>query len=275
MDYVIGGTGTGYTIKVQSKDGKDLDYEKKIVAILSTIEGTTVGKILLNAINTQNGGKQLSIRPRVPSSAKAEDVCVAAVYTVDQTDEGKRKAVGKLKSMQGDPKDENPKMPWYSPDDLGTGEGADCYVTFVPGVWADTEGSVCRAPGSKFGGPGSDPDTILFHELVHCYRVMTGSQVTYRITVDNNTDQKYEEFLAILIANIFMSDRKDALLRSFNHREVSTLIEPDKFLGRNKNRTIVEGLCKDLVISPLLNELGKVACAFNPIRDVKVAASTP
>lgn len=272
MDYFIGGTGTGFKITVASKDGKDPDYEKTVIGILSTLEGLTVGKLLLNAINNQCGGKTLAIRQRVPSSSKPDDVCAAAAYTVDQSEEAKRKAVGKLRSMRGDPKDEDPKVPWYSADDLGTGEGTDSYIAYAPGVWAETEGSVCRAPGSKFGGPGSDPDAILFHELVHSYRVMTGSQVTYRITVDGNADQKYEEFVAILVTNVFMSDRKDTLLRSFNHREISRLVEPEKFLGRNNNRKLIENFARDRVIGPLLNDLGKVACTFNPIRDVKVTA---
>lgn len=269
MDYTIGGTGTGFKITVSSKDGKDPDYEKNVVGILGTLEGRTVGKALFNAINNQCSGKTLEIFQRTPASQSLDNVCAATANTKDLSDATKRKAVAKGRSLLGYKPEEDKKQSFYDPEALGSGEGTDSRIGYVPGVWAETEGGVCRAPKSKFGGPGSDPDCILFHELVHSYRIMTGTQLKYRIDVDGNSSQLYEEFVAILVTNIYMSDRKDALLRSFNHQEIAAMQEPDKFMTRYKNRALVEGFCKDLVIAPLLNDLSKVVCTFNPIKDVK------
>lgn len=267
MDYMIG--KTGFKIEV-SPDAKDKNYDSTVVGLLGQIEGLNVGKALFNCINSQCVGKSLAIKSRNPSSSKLTDICVANANTTDLSESAKRQSVAKGKSMLGYRKEEDPKMPFYDESALGTGEGTNCVIRFTPGVWSETSGGECRKADSKFGGPGSDPDCVLFHEIVHAYRIMTGSQLKYRISVDGKGDQSYEEFVAILISNIYLSDRQaGAKLRSFSHTEIAALDDPKGFLNRHKNRELVKNFCAEHAISPLIKELTTLTCDFNPIRDCK------
>jgi hypothetical protein len=276
--YTIGGAG-GYAVEI---DGlTDTAYETDIAAMLAGLEGLSVGKKLLNAINSQCAGKKLVIRKRIPASTSLQEVCNAGAYIsmdlekpkdyaafVDLKEKERRKAVAKGKSMTGYSREEDTKSPLYDPAYLGTGEGTDVTVRFTPGVWAETTGE-CRQPTSKFQGPGSTPDAVLFHELVHAYRIMTGSQLKTTLTVDGNANQPHEEFAAILICNIYLSDQtKGKDLRSFNHGTYGALPTPKEFLKRNKNDVLINAFCKDLVIKPFLTDLSMVECEFNPVRDV-------
>lgn len=274
--YTIGAAG-GYEIEI---DGlKDASYETTVAGLLAELEGLTVGKKLLNAINNQCKGKKLLIQRRNPSSESLKEVCNAGAFITQQLDttssydvleERKakefQKSVAKGRSLTGYTAEEDKKSPIYDPAYLGTGEGTDVTVRFTPGVWAETTGQ-CRQPGSKFQGPGSTPNGVLFHEMVHAYRIMTGSQLKTTQSVDGNANQAYEEFVAILIQNIHLSDQGKEL-RSFNHGTFGVLKSPKDFMTRNNNEILVKTFCKDLVVKPLLNDISFVECAFNPIREV-------
>lgn len=278
VTYTIGGAG-GYSIAV---DGlTDTDYETTITSLLGQLEGLTVGNKLFTAIKNQCSGKKLLVQKRNPSSTSLLEVCNAGAYiskdfdtkgdydTLEQLKAKERqKSVAKGKSLTGYTPEENKKSPIYDPNALGSGGGTDVTVRFTPGVWAETTGQ-CQKPESKFRGPGSTPDAVLFHELVHAYRIMTGSQLKTTLTVDGYANQPHEEFVAILVSNIYLSDQiKGRDLRSFDHGTYGVLKSPRDFLTRNKNDSIVRSFCQDLVVSPLLTDLSFVECDFNPIRDV-------
>lgn len=80
----------------------------------------------------------------------------------------------------------------------GTGEGTDVHLNYSPELYG---GSGCG--GGKYG---SQPDEILFHELVHAYRKMQGlfNPVPTRSAILWNYLNE-EEWLAILLANIYVS----------------------------------------------------------------------
>ena len=118
------------------------------------------------------------------------------------------------------------------------------------------------------GGPGSSPDAVLFHELVHAYRHFTGSRLEYSPDVDGFPSQKYEEFVAILVTNVYLSAGGAEKLRSFNHDILAAMDKPENYLNRNGNRKQVEELCTSSKIRPFLEELALVDCTFNPLRDV-------
>lgn len=273
--YTIGGSG-GFSLDI---DGlSDSAYESSIAGMLAALEGLTIGKKLLNAIHNQCAGKKLKIEKRTTTSKTLQDICNANAYvrkslepgkgdfqTVQDTvEKEKRKSVAKGKSLTGYSPEEDPKSPFYDANTLGTGEGTDATVRFTPGVWAETTGE-CRQPGSKFTGPASTPEAVLFHELFHAYRIMTGSQLKTRIDIDGSSNQQFEEFAAILITNIHLSDGGSSQLRSFDHSAYGILKAPSEFLTRYKNSTHVKTLCGDRVINPFLSDVGQAYTSFNPI----------
>jgi hypothetical protein len=276
--YTVGGA-TGFAITI---DGlKDPDYEVTITSLLKGLEGLTVGKKLFNAINHQCSGKKLVVQRRVPSGTSLRAVCNAGAYIAKEFDTAgdydaleeqkateRRRSVAKGRSLIGYEREEDRASPVYDAAALGTGGGTDATVRFTPGVWAETTGQ-CRQPGSKFHGPGSAPDAVLFHELVHAYRIMTGTQLKSTLTVDGYANQPHEEFVAILLTNVFLSDQtKGGDLRSFEHAAYGVLADPKGFMGRKGNAALVRSFCGDLVVKPFLTDLSSVGCDFNPIRDV-------
>jgi hypothetical protein len=278
ITYTIGGAG-GYDLQI---DGlTDTEYESTITKLLAQLEGLTVGQKLVTAIKSQCAGKKLVIQKRNPSGTSLLQVCNAGAYISKDFDtrgdydllelakaKERQKSVAKGRSLTGYTPEEDKKSPVYDRSALGSGGGTDATVRFTPGVWAETTGQ-CRQPGSKFQGPGSAPDAVLFHELVHAYRIMTGSQLKTMLTVDGHANQPHEEFVAILIGNVFLSDQvKGRDLRSFDHGAYGVLKAPSEFLTRNNNDALVRTFCQDLVVKPLLTDLSFVQCDFNPIRDV-------
>lgn len=86
---------------------------------------------------------------------------------------------------------------------VGTGKGADAIVNFTPGMWK----------GAKMRKPSNAPDETLFHELVHASRQTRGVQDSSY--VDNDYDDS-EEYLAVVLTNIYMSE-KGQLVMVGNH----------------------------------------------------------
>jgi hypothetical protein len=98
-----------------------------------------------------------------------------------------------------------------------------------------------RSGNSKPDGPASRPDEVLFHELVHACRELRG--VLYRSGVNGGFDNE-EEYLAVVIDNIYLSEKGQTQLRA-SHYGHTILKDPDKFLDANidlKPRMLLERL---------------------------------
>jgi NleD-like pathogen effector protein (putative zinc metallopeptidase) len=76
----------------------------------------------------------------------------------------------------------------------GTGIGSDALIEFTPGAF--------QGPDMRL--PGQAPDEVLFHELVHASRIMRG---VYRSDFVNKEYDEYEEYVAIVVANIYLSEK--------------------------------------------------------------------
>jgi Effector protein len=90
----------------------------------------------------------------------------------------------------------------YKFGDVRTGEGtgSDSIVEFSPD----------RFRGAAMRDPGAAPDEVLFHELIHASRTMRG--VVSQSFV-NQDYEDYEEYLAIALANIYLSEKGQRILR--------------------------------------------------------------
>jgi hypothetical protein len=81
---------------------------------------------------------------------------------------------------------------------------------------------------------GYDPDTIIFHELIHASRQMRG------VAEDTQVTKGYvdvEDFLAIVIANIYISEKGKSFL--FGDHKGGQLKQPQTFWnnGQKTNMT--------------------------------------
>jgi hypothetical protein len=102
------------------------------------------------------------------------------------------------------------------PAEVGTGTGSDTVIRFSPGTFS--------APGAPTG-PGTRPDEILLHEMVHGTRQMKGRAVFEQVTGNPGMDN-YEEFAAIVISNVYRSEMKLLQLRK-DHAGFAPLTGPD------------------------------------------------
>src|SRR5262249_52782436 len=144
---------------------------------------------------------------------------------------------------------------------LGTGKGTDPTVLFTPGMWKGTQ------------GPGTFADEVLFHELVHASRIISGVQ--YLQHVDHDYDNQ-EEYLAVVLTNIFLAEKGQTKLRadhSFHddNPKLRILIDPKHFLKNPQgvNITPLELIGSFKIRQPILYgalaDIPKSVAWFNPI----------
>jgi hypothetical protein len=102
----------------------------------------------------------------------------------------------------------------------GTGKGSSVTIDYSPEMFGPS-GS------AHFSGPASDPDEVLCHELVHAGRQMQGK--SHRKAVDGYYDNE-EEFVSIVVTNIYLSEKKQTKLRG-SHSSFKKW-EGDKIVAR-------------------------------------------
>ena len=79
---------------------------------------------------------------------------------------------------------------------IGSGKGSDVKVHFSSDEFQKADCDV---------GPGSEPDVVLFHELVHGHRMMKGRLNRAATSGNHENYDNEEEFLAIVVANVYIS----------------------------------------------------------------------
>jgi hypothetical protein len=133
---------------------------------------------------------------------------------------------------------------------IGTGRGSDTRVGFDPTKYNGTR------------GPGHRADEILLHELVHSLRSCQGLVDCQRPDGIGDYDN-VEEFYAVLLANIYMSEKGRSPLRA-DHHDYHPLMRPEEF----HKSFLAESLIGQLWTQQraLVQAVAAVDCAFNPIR---------
>jgi hypothetical protein len=119
-------------------------------------------------------------------------------------------------------------------------------------------------------GPGGAPDETLFHELVHAVRDTQGVSAV-GFSMKKGFDNA-EEFAAIVATNVYLSEKKQTLLRA-NHGS-RVLHDPDKFL--DSPRVPPPGARGLLTLFRLnqrrffdaLAKIDRKTAAFNPFRQL-------
>jgi hypothetical protein len=143
----------------------------------------------------------------------------------------------------------------------GTGVGSDYTLNYSPELYG-------RQGVLHESYLGSDPDQTLFHELVHALRAAVG--VTYSSPTNQHYDNE-EEYLAIVLTNVYMSSQGAATFRGDHYTGV--LQHPDQFLDNVQQvdmgpRMLLERF--RLRQPDFFRDLAQIKSAFarfNPVRE--------
>jgi hypothetical protein len=140
----------------------------------------------------------------------------------------------------------------------GTSKGSSSYVHFT------------AANHSAAYGPGMAPDEVLLHELVHSLRDMEGHANPVPTTGTNLDYENIEEFLAVLVTNVYASERDGPLAKlRFSHGNATLPASQQTsagFLAEANNLRLVRTLASQE--ADLFSSLANVRMApFNPIAE--------
>jgi hypothetical protein len=151
---------------------------------------------------------------------------------------------------------------------IGTGRGSDAKLDFSPNMWTD-----------RYRGPGTKPDEVLLHELIHASRIV--KDVSRSPYIDHGYLNE-EELVAIMIGNIYLSEKNQTELRG-NHNlgrktgNTKTLEHPEKFLDNFQHLNMSPHRSVELLrmrqprlyaaLSAIGPGRGPGRANFNPIRD--------
>ena len=241
------------------------NFEKDTVALLEQLRRSSWSAwavfAAIYAIGQQKG-KKMTIKPfnKFDANFSFEQNAFAAPVELDKaTPQGKRilacssnptgtvRSASVLTDPQGQP---------Y----LGRGGGSDTEIRFNALMWVPP-------PGGGAVAPGAEADEILLHEMGHGLRQMRG-QMQCSGTSDNPAYDTREEFVAILISNLYRSERRRPGLRSdhgANSPPLSAaLSDSATFLSTGNHKDYIHQMFdEDLVFA---KNLSNVSCPFNPVK---------
>jgi hypothetical protein len=238
-------------------------YEKWVTDLLDTdIRCRATGRALLKEIALAPS-RIVSISPYLPddeddynAAAKALDVEAATAVGMPVLD------------SDGQPDEGG-----------GTGKGSDVEIDFSPELYS-VFGGRGRSGGPRPTGPASRPDEVLCHELFHAGRDARG--VRYHLGVNRDYNNE-EEYLAVVITNIYLAEKKQTDLRASHHGH-TVLKHPARFLDEThinlQPRVLLERLrLRQLTLFEALAQIGSDAAWFNPVRqydaELKAAKRQP
>jgi hypothetical protein len=150
----------------------------------------------------------------------------------------------------------------------GIGGGSSTRILFDPG---GSDVLSCMSKNADSPCVGTEPPYILVHEMVHAMRQMEGKWNPGIIVHFPAKEQAYdnaEEFYAILVANIYMSQQGETQFVR-DHAAASRPLRPEwstskGFLSDGLNAGVVKKFC-DMEEPDFARKIGLLAAAFNPI----------
>jgi hypothetical protein len=246
------------------------DYEGAIQQRLKEISEKDTGRFVLEAVGRT--GKKLMVIPYTEADVKL--LGPRNAYAKPTDDPASSPAgVHYYKGNFDDPAtprderyDKQQRIRWgFEKPVYGTGEGSNVELHYTDSLWK--VGACCSSvPG---GNAGDLPDEVFLHEIVHSLRFLQGKSNQIPTEGTARLYNNEEEFLAILVTNIYMSEKKAPLLRAhhFNHtpqkapRDTSAgfLRDPEVLQLVKKYATEADGL------GPKLQTVTTVT--FNPIAE--------
>ena len=145
------------------------------------------------------------------------------------------------------------------------GVSTDAVVLFSPRLWGQN-----GRPGSfGYSGPGSDADEVLFHEMIHGLRLMVGAN-SAKNTLDNAYDNE-EEFIAVVLTNIYMAETGTMTLRQ-DHGGFVPMPQPRDFLKNPQYQNLLRNFKHKQ--RGFYNDLADIDIRkawWNPVREFRAA----
>lgn len=184
---------TGQLIPSPQTTSAQSKFESSVLLILRGIERSKSGKTLLNSLNRAAGERLLEVAPLSKGAHEAHpNALTQAIRLKDSAPLG-----APVRNLYGFPiKEYEDPVTGQGMNLTGTGAGSPSRILFDPSHWKGW----CRVAGCR-------TDEILFHELVHAYRHLTGRCDAVGMTL--NLKGHYpnrEELLATVLTNIYTSE---------------------------------------------------------------------
>lgn len=255
-------------------------YEASVLAQLERIIAFWSGWALLRAIYDagQAKGKYIRIVPWSDADAAKHGKENAYAHSLS----GKGAAPASVQPFLGnedDPKttrDERYEVATFR----GTGTGSDVEVHYTPNATLPACPPRTSTPvGCRPTWLGVDlmsPDDLLVHELVHALRMLRGQSDCIPTRQEDYDNE--EEFFAVLVANIYVSEKGNATALRANHHGGGVLRQElntnETFLGKGErwpswgqreDRALVAKFVREN--NDVCGKIRLSRAAFNPIRE--------
>ncbi len=228
-------------------------YRREVELQLARICSTQTGKLLIAAIGL--GTKNVRIRPSfygpffpsqdVVKQSDYPDALEAAAHSYNWYEIGYGQSVMVPDALR-----------------IGTGRGAETVVEFHPAGFLEA----ARRHSAKWAG--QTPDVVLLHELTHAMRGARGLQNNRSMYGDLRMSN-YEEFCALLVENIYRSERKQKLRLGHGAK-------PAAEVAADSDVEFYKRYAPDIdhwhdVQSDFFRAMAGVPCTFNPFRAALLA----
>jgi hypothetical protein len=229
-------------------------YRHEVIRYLDLIRTTSAGKTLFHYINQRP--QWMLIMPFHPT---AKDPMNAYAYPKQGSEADSYAKYAFMMTPFKLPNDVTIEIP----TGVGTGKGSMVYVDYHPATWRQ------RIKNTGGIAPGSGPGEVLFHEMVHGYRMQCGLMRDDKVAGHPQMDN-IEEFYAILAANVYRSDRGFTALRT-DHRGFERLKSTDSYpevFYETFKKQIDDWFDRQ---HPFCLDMARVPAKFNPFRQAAIA----
>ncbi len=241
----IGGAQERYEKTVSSRA---LEYEKKVLDVLMTISSFRTGSAVIRAISSQT--RNLQIIPWIGGGSKDSP-------NASESAEDYEAATARNRLQRG--KDGEALRPLRR----GTGAGSDATVKYLPYIFAQNMKGADQGADESKAPPGTLQDEALLHEIVHALEDMAGRLVRRRIPFQPRSSD-WGEWFAILITNIYRSERRLPLLRRHHAGFSAYETTAEGFLLTAMNPTHLRQFRRRYPM--LFSEIRTVGAEFNPVK---------
>jgi hypothetical protein len=197
---LIDGTGTQPGVRFTPDPTQAMHYETQVASVLDGIKETIVGQVLLREIMRSPKGKVVRIIPiafgtqdarSVPADTRGSSPYNEPLkFPGDLPNTAQRERAGQVVT-------DSSNKPI-----LGTGDGSNVTIRYDALTWLMGPMQTGRIGNLM-------PDDVLVHELLHALRMMMGLVNLLDMGNEDHTRRfgNTEEFYALLVANIFVSER--------------------------------------------------------------------